>query len=950
VSATPSPLVGRAREREAIGNALLAFRARPGAIVVLEGEPGIGKSALLADLAASAATDACTVLSARGSEFESDLPYALWTEALDAHLATMGERPRSRLEVRDRDALRALLPALGQGAGEPAARDRHRTHRALRDLLERLADSRPLVLGLDDVHWADPASVDALAALVSRPPDARVLLAVAAREGQVPRPLTAALSGATAEGRVTALLLAPLSEAEAAELIGEAAAAIYPHTGGNPFYLEQVARAGGTVREHARIAPDASVPPAVAAALAGELSAAEPAALRLLNAAAVIGDPFDPALAAEVAELEGSAALAALDDLLGRALVRPAGVPRRFAFRHPVVRHAVYAATPGGWRLGAHARAARALERHGAGVVARAHHVEHSAAVGDEAAIALLGAAAAELQSPAPATAARFHAAALRFLADRPENGARRAQMQRLLADAQAAAGDAIGARDTLLDGLRTARGDERLGLTVALANTEWWLGLNDEARRRLHVALGELPAQPSPNRIRLRLALSLTAMFACDLGEAQDQASDAREDARAIGDPVFELAALAGGALARVTEAAAPGAADALAASAAALERLSDDQLATRLPSLWMHGRARHALGEFDAALADFERGLAIAAQTGRERVLLVTTIESVATLIELGRVARANEAARDGVELARLSNDVRNQVWARSALAAARLAAGDVAAAMRDITEASEPGRSAGFHGPGQPGWCLGTVLTAAGNVERAVSVMLEAFGGRALADVLPVYRPRAAADLVEALIALDDLAGAAEVLDAGDAAAARAGTAWAAAVAALARSALELARGRPPEAVAAAAAAREAAIAAPLLSARAGLAEGRALAAAGERRAAVAALIAAESAFDAFGALRRRDEAVRELRRLGHRVVRAARGTPDGEQDPLTAREREIVELVAAGRTNREVAQQLVLSPRTIEAHLRNIYAKLGVRSRVELARADSTHLRR
>jgi hypothetical protein len=88
--------------------------------------------------------------------------------------------------------------------------------------------------------------------------------------------------------------------------------------------------------------------------------------------------------------------------------------------------------------------------------------------------------------------------------------------------------------------------------------------------------------------------------------------------------------------------------------------------------------------------------------------------------------------------------------------------LAAGDVAAAMRDVTEASEPATSAGFHGPGQPGWCLGTVLTAAGNAERAVSVMLEAVGGRALADVLPVYRPRAAADLVEGLIALDDLAG--------------------------------------------------------------------------------------------------------------------------------------------------------------------------------------------
>ena len=127
--------------------------------------------------------------------------------------------------------------------------------------------------------------------------------------------------------------------------------------------------------------------------------------------------------------------------LLARALVRPGGAPRHFAFRHPVVRHAVYEAAPGGWRIGAHARAARALERRGAGPVQRAHHVEQAAGPGDEEAIAVLDAAATELRSLAPGTAAHLLAAVLRLVPD----GRRRTPIELRLAEAQAAAGDAIG-------------------------------------------------------------------------------------------------------------------------------------------------------------------------------------------------------------------------------------------------------------------------------------------------------------------------------------------------------------------------------------------------------------------------------------------------------------------------------------------------------------------------
>jgi predicted ATPase len=463
-----SGLVGRARERDAIAGALRSLFAGQGAVVAIEGEPGIGKSRLLDHLAAVAAEEGATVVGARASEFESDLPYALWTEALERHLSDAGERRLSTMGIVDPAALATLLPALAGLAAAPEAGDRHRAHRALRDLLERLAATRPLVVWMDDVHWADPASLDASSALVRRPPAAPVLLALASREGQLPAGLALALAGAQREGWLTRLEPGPLSEAEASQLVGEAASAIFPQTGGNPFYLEQLARLGGTPRSAAASVDD-SVPPAVAAALSSELAELAPPVGRLIDAAAVAGDPFDLDVAAAVAELPDPAALQALDELLARGLVRPAGAPRRFAFRHPVVRHAVYVAAPPGWRLGAHARAADALERQGAGPARRAHHVVHAARPGDSDAIALLSSAAAELQAPAPRTAARFHAAALRLLPDTADELGRRRHLQRVLADAQAAAGDPAAARETLLDALQTAEPGERM-----LSQSRW--------------------------------------------------------------------------------------------------------------------------------------------------------------------------------------------------------------------------------------------------------------------------------------------------------------------------------------------------------------------------------------------------------------------------------------------------------------------------------------------
>ena len=418
---------------------------------------------------------------------------------------------------------------------------------------------------------------------------------------------------------------------------------------------------------------------------------------------------------------------------------------------------------------------------------------------------------------------------------------------------------------------------------------------------------------------------------------EAAGQASDAADDARTIGDPVFAAAALAGGALAAVEAGDAIAGPAAVATAAAAVERLTPRELATRLPAFWMLGRARRALGALEPALADLDRGTAIAAETGREAILLQLTLERATTLVALGRLREAVAAARQGWSWRSLGGSDRTLLWAHATASRAHLAAGDVSAALEHAELACTVDARPDLQAAGEPGWCLGMASVAAGNPERAVDAMLAAFGGPSLASLPPAARPQAAADLASAQLACGDAGAAERTLGARPAA-----TGAGLVPLSLARSAVALAAGHAVEALGDAREAAAAAAGAPLAAARAELAVGRALAAAGEREQALAALTAAEARLDGFGALRWRDEAVRELRRLGHRVRRAGGGA--GAGGGLTAREREIAQLVAGGShepRDRRAARAQHPDDRGAPAH--------GVRqARPPLARgADARH---
>ena len=126
--------------------------------------------------------------------------------------------------------------------------ERFRTHRAVRRLFEVLAVPKPLVLVLDDVHWADAGTIELLGSLLRRPPAAAVLIAIAVRPRQLPALLSGTVERAIGTGGMSRLDLGALSAGEAQQLLGEevkgrAADALYAESGGNPFYLKQLARA-----------------------------------------------------------------------------------------------------------------------------------------------------------------------------------------------------------------------------------------------------------------------------------------------------------------------------------------------------------------------------------------------------------------------------------------------------------------------------------------------------------------------------------------------------------------------------------------------------------------------------------------------------------------------------------------------------------------------------------
>jgi len=916
-------LVGRGAELAVLGTALdRAARAQPTAVALI-GEPGIGKTSLLTELGRMADARGMLVLAGGASEFESDMPFWLFVDALDEYVRGL---PPARLAALDHDVhaeLGHVLPSWSASAEHPrsSADQRYRTHTAMRNLLELLAATSPLVLLLDDLHWADSGSIELLCALLRRPPAAPVLIGMTFRPRQVPPRLVAGL-----DRGVTRLELGGLSLDGSLRLLGPGwdrgrATALHDESGGNPFYLSQLARTQATQR-----------PQGVAAALAAEIALLDDDVRRALEGAAVAGDPFVPELAAAAAGLSEAAMTTAIDGLLRRDLVRPTDVPRRFRFRHPLVRRAVYDAAPGGWRLSAHERAANALAAVGAPAVSRAHHVVASARAGDAAAVEVLAAAGAAAADRAPAEAARWYRAALDLV---PETAPDRLPLAIAHSGALAAAGHLADAADVLTRCLGLVSDvATRVRLTAQCAGLELTLGRLDTAHRRLVACLDELPEQGTAEGVALMCALAQDGIYRFEYAAARDWAERARVAARLLADPLPAATAVGWTAACCAFGGDVETSGAACTELAAVVDGLSDEELG-RSPDLAVNlSSAELLIDRYAEASVHSERALAVARAHGRDHhfpALFWTGLVRVAR----GRLPDAVALLDEAVEIARSTGRSSMLGWMLLARSTAATAAGDTETALDAAQESVDA-----MAGPGlSAAWAAlahADALLAVGDAERAVQELttvaalpvplrcraFEVLTGCAIARHRPADAERAAA-------------ACAQVSDLGSARA----------VAARAGAVVALHQGDAPRAVELALAAAAGFAATPLDEAQARLVASRALATAGRLELAAAEAERAAATFDRCGAPARRAAAERELRRLGHRRLhrRSRPGTGDAGVAALTERELQVARLIIDRRTNAEIAAALFLSPKTVESHIRNLFHKLSVSSRVEVARA-------
>ena len=942
-------LIGREDERAWLREAVADAVAGRGALVLLTGEAGVGKTRL-----AEAVAEESGVRLLRGVAGTASPPYCPVVVALRRFVQSEPGGLGDCGPLRPHLAL--LMPELGPGAG---ATDQATLFEAIRCALGSVVDAEPAILLLDDLQWSDDATLELLGWLASALAGAPLLVVAAYRSDETPsgHPVRRLRTNLRRDRLLRELTVEPLGAAQtkalAERVLGEPlaaslAATLHHRTQGNPFFVEELAEAlrarGHLDRDPSGLAlrsdGDVLVPETVRDAVLLRAATLSEQARGAANAAAVFGAEFELDV---VSDLSGDG----LAGLLSSGLVveRRGG---RAAFRHRLVRDALYEDVPWLERRELHRRIAEALDGlpHAAAAIAA-----HRQAAGDTA-LAL----EAYVRAVDEQTALHAHRDAVRLArqaldlwpaderpADRVtllERYAHSCELMGWFTESARALREAVAVRQATASDRALADAQRRLAGVYALQGDRERALAARQVAAAAYAAHG-LTADAAAERLVAATFLQSRGRHA----EAAETARQAGEEARLAERTDLRARALG---LAGVAQAKGGDFAGGVETVRAGLALALEHELTAEAAEVYQRlATALETAADYRGAEGALNTAVALC-RTGDAGDLEQACLSCMAYVLrELGEWDRAAELSADIIAaggdtlvadgilgaIHAFRGDLRaaRPLLQRSLDASSRLEVVsmqvDTNAALAMVEERDGDGVAAAEH-------CRALLARWQRSEDRHYAVWGLRWAACLLAGQGDVGGARACAE------GLSEIASA---------------TGHADALAALAHALGELAL-REGDADAAAdqierAVELHAGIDIPFERAHVQLRAGVALAAAGRREPALDRLAGAYRLARKLGATPIASDAAAEVERLGESVeVRLGRrAAADRDGAGLSRRELQVMRLVAVGRTNREIAAELFLSPRTVDMHVRNILAKLDCRSRVEaVARAGELQL--
>jgi DNA-binding CsgD family transcriptional regulator len=905
---------GRDAELATIGRVLGAARDGAGAIVLVEGAAGFGKTRLLAEAehrAGEAGLRVCSAIAEPGDQVLPVVPMALLAAALAAEAPAAGAVEAGFWQVAEIEAR-----------------------------LERGALTRPLLIALDDVQWADAGTLAALRVLPRRLLSLPIVWLLAYRPREASAELRAVADRLLAHG-AERLTLRRLDEADVALVVADVVRhraapellELAARAEGSPYLLVELLRGlleEGLVQQAGGLAElaESRLPARVAETMRERLDRLPSDARRAARVAAVLGRWFGFDLLAEMLDVPTGAVLAPVDELVRSDLLTETA-DGRLGFRHDLLREAVRDTLPVSARRALQRQAADLMLAQGASSVQVAGLLTASADPGDRLAAQTLLDAADQLRTSDPNAAAELGHRALELVArDDPLRPPLVAQVALALHTAGRAEEGKAFADSALREVLAPA---DEAEIRFQIASMLWI-----PAEDRIESGRRALALSPIPPELRARHLARLiqNVVGAGRLDEAEALVAEAERAVADAGNPA--AAALLDMCIAMKDYAEGH--------FLRALER--QDLAATRGARLGVDLPERDAvrtrfLGPVEhpvAIVRACEAGLVSAQRAGQTWTAVVWEQQRAVALLVLGRLADAAAALEglyDPEDLPRVLNTV--DASGVVALGQAALHMGDTRQLAACVRLATATVEATGGEVRCQAGWLLFRHELARGDLAAARAALAGAGPGRYAPPRWPIWQ--------------DDLVWLARLAHASDDAALEAFVRDGAAD--------RVARNPEVDAIATLAAHATALLdrdVAALRTAMAGLERtgrvlahafaaedlGRLLIEQGAHDAGVDVLGAALDRYVGLGAAW---DAGRVRQRLRAAGVHRRLGSPDARGlgwDALTDTERNVVRLVAEGRTNREVAEQLFVSPHTVGTHLRHAFDKLAVRSRVELAR--------